>query len=171
MKNSDELMAEHADGQRLDMEKYILVVLFLIQQRWTYTINHEFKGDNITTKQWLMLIVLSTAFETPPSMQELADAMSITHQNVKQLAIRLESHGFIKIERDENNKRILRLMPTHKANEYWAKREEDHARSIEGYFKDLNDGEVVSLFQIIGKLEKLSGKMYLETKNQKNMGE
>lgn len=171
MKNSDELITEHADGQRLDMEKYILVVLFLIQQRWTYSITHEFKEDNITTKQWLMLIVLSTAFETPPSMQEVADAMSITHQNVKQLAVRLESQGFIKIERDKNNRRILRLMPTEKANAYWTAKEEDHARSIKGYFKDLNDEEVVSLFQIMGKLEKLSGKMYLETKNQKNMGE
>jgi DNA-binding MarR family transcriptional regulator len=171
MKNSDELISEHAFGERLDMEKYILVVLFLIQQRWTYTINNEFKQDNITTKQWLMLIVLSTAFEKPPSMQEVADAMSITHQNVKQLAVRLESQGFIKIERDKNNKRILRLMPTEMANEYWAKREEDHARSIKGYFKDLNEEEVVSLFHIMGKLEKLSGKMYLEAKNQKNIGE
>ena len=167
MKNSDELIKEHAAGQRLDMEKYILVVLFLIQQRWTYSINHEFKRDNITTKQWLMLIVLSTAFETPPSMQEVADAMSITHQNVKQLAVRLESQGFIKIERDPKNKRILRLVPTEKSNEYWAKREADHARSIQEYFKDLNNEEVQSLFQIMGKLEKLSGKMYLETKNQK----
>jgi len=171
MKNSEELIAEHANGERLDMEKYILVVLFLIQQRWTYTINNEFKGDNITAKQWLMLIVISTAFETPPSMQEVADAMSITHQNVKQLAVRLESQGFIKVERDENNKRILRLMPTEKANEYWAKKEEDHARSIKGYFKDLNDDEIVSLFNIMGKLEQLSGKIYLETKNQKNMEE
>lgn len=171
MKNSDELIAEHANGERLDMEKYILVVLFLIQQRWTYTINSEFKEDNITTKQWLMLIVISTAFETPPSMQEVADAMSITHQNVKQLAVRLESQGFIKVNRDENNKRILRLIPTEKANAYWAKKEEDHARSIKSYFKDLKDDEIISLFHIMGKLEQLSGKMYLETKNQKNMGE
>lgn len=166
MKNSDELIAEHANGERLDMEKYILVVLFLIQQRWTYTINNEFKADNITTKQWLMLIVISTAFQTPPSMQEVADAMSITHQNVKQLAVRLESQGFIKIEKDENNKRILRLKPTEKSNEYWVKKEEDHARSIKGYFKDLNDDEIISLFQIMGKLEQSSGKMYLETKNK-----
>lgn len=164
MKNSDELKNEHDIGQRLDMEKYILIVLFLVQQRWTYTINKEFKEDNITTKQWLMLIVLGSAFEHPPSLQDVADAMSITHQNVKQLAVRLESEGFITIQRDEKNKRILRLKTTDKADQYWAERADQHAKSIKSYFKSLDDEEVVSLFNIMAKLEKLSGEMYQETK-------
>lgn len=168
MKNPDELKNEHDNGQRLDMEKYVLVVLFLIQQRWTYTINKEFEKDNITTKQWLMLIVIGTAFQHAPSMQEVADAMSITHQNVKQLAVRLESEGFITIERDEKNKRILRLKETQKTDEYWKKMEHDHAKAIKSYFKDLDDDEIVSLFHIMGKLEKLSGEMYQETKKNKN---
>ena len=168
MKNPDELKNEHDNGQRLDMEKYILVILFLIQQRWTYTINKEFQRDNITTKQWLMLIVLGNAFEHAPSMQEVANAMSITHQNVKQLAVRLESEGFITIERDEKNKRILRLKVTEKSEEYWNERAEDHAKSIRSYFKDLDDDEIVSLFHIMGKLEKLSGEMYKETKKIKS---
>jgi len=168
MKNPDELKNEYDNGQRLDMEKYILVILFLIEQRWTYTINKEFQKDNITTKQWLMLIVLGNAFEHAPSMQEVADAMSITHQNVKQLAVRLEAEGFIKIERDEKNKRILRLKVTEKSEEYWNEKAKDHTKSIKSYFKDLDDNEIVSLFHIMGKLEKLSGEMYQETKKIKS---
>ena len=37
MKDSDTIKAEF-DAERLDMEKYILVVLFLVQQRWSYVI-------------------------------------------------------------------------------------------------------------------------------------
>jgi DNA-binding MarR family transcriptional regulator len=164
MKNSDEIIAEMNIEKRLDMEKYILVVLFLIQQRWSYTINKEFQKDNITTKQWLMLIMIGSAFNTAPSMQEVAHAMSTTHQNVKQLATRLETTGFLKIERDPKNKRILRLKITEKSNEYWETRASEHAQSIAEYFKTLEDFEVVSLFEIMSKLEKLSGTLYEETK-------
>ena len=164
MKNSEEIIAELDVEKRLDMEKYVLVILFLIQQRWSYTINKEFQKDHITTKQWLMLIVISSAFDHNPSMQEVADAMSITHQNVKQLATRLETTGFIKIERDPKNKRILRLKVTEKSNEYWESRAEEHAKSIATYFKDLDDQEITSLFQIMGKLEKISGNLYEEAK-------
>ena len=165
MKDSDEIRSEFDVGKRLDMEKYILVVLFLIQQRWSYTINKEFQKDHITTKQWLMLIVIGNAFKHDPSMQEVADAMSTTHQNVKQLATRLETTGFLKIERDPNNKRILRLKTTQKSKEYWESKAQEHAESIGSYFKDLEDSEVASLFQIMGKLERISGTLYNEAKN------
>ena len=165
MKDSDEIRAEYAVGKRLDMEKYILVVLFLIQQRWSYTINKEFQKDQITIKQWLMLIVIGNAFKNDPSMQEVADAMSTTHQNVKQLATRLETTGFLKIERDPNNKRILRLKTTKKSEEYWESKAQEHSESIGSYFKDLEDSEVACLFQIMGKLERSSGKLYNKAKN------
>lgn len=164
MKTSEEIQKQHNTGKRLEMEKYILVVLFLIQQRWSYTINKEFQKDNITTKQWLLLIVVGTVFEHYPSMQEVADAMSITHQNVKQLATRLEKSGFIKIERDPKNKRILRLKTTEKSFEYWKKREKEHAKSIAEHFKELENEEIESLFKIMGKLEIISGKQYNNAK-------
>lgn len=164
MKSSEEIQNAHDTGKRLEMEKYILVILFLIQQRWSYTINKEFQEDNITTKQWLMLIVVGNAFNHDPSMQEVADAMSITHQNVKQLATRLEKAGFLKIERDLKNKRILRLKSTEKSFEYWKSKEEEHAKSIATYFNGLDDEEVSYLFKILGKLEKISEKLYKEAK-------
>ena len=91
-----ELIKEEYNSKRLEREKYILVVLFLIQQRWNYIIGRSLAADNITTKQWLMMIIMVKAFESPPSMQEVANALSTTHQNVKQLATRLEDRGFLK---------------------------------------------------------------------------
>ncbi|MDI6644782.1 MAG: MarR family transcriptional regulator [Methanobacteriaceae archaeon] len=165
MKDSDELKEEHALGERLDMEKYILVVLFLIQQRWGYIINKEFLEDNITTKQWLMLVVLGNAFNNPPSMQEMAEAMSTTHQNVKQIATRLEDRGLLKIERDPNNRRILRLKLTDKYHNFWKNRTKNDINTIKALYKGLTDEEVKRLFEIIYKLEKLSQNLYQDYKN------
>lgn len=163
MKDSDELRAEF-NVERLEMEKYILVVFFLIQQRWGYVINKELVEDKITTKQWLMMIVISNAFNHAPSMQEVADALSITHQNVKQLAVRLEDRGFLKIERDQNNRRILRLKVTEECHQYWEKRTPEDIKSINALFEGLDDIEIKNLFEIMGKLEKISGKLYGEAK-------
>ncbi len=164
MKDIEKVMSNPSFGERLDMEKYILVILFLVQQRWGYIINKEFAKDNITTKQWLLLVILGNAFDHDPSMQEMAEAMSTTHQNVKQLATRLQDSGFLKIERDANNKRILRLKFTEKCYKYWEKRDEDDAESITNLFNVLDDEEVISLLGIMSKLEKLSQTQYDESK-------
>ena len=163
MKDSDTIKAEF-NTERMEMEKYILVVLFLVQQRWSYVINRELAEDQITTKQWLMMIVMTNAFQNPPSMQEVADAMSTTHQNVKQLATRLEARGFLKIERDPENKRIHRLKVTAECFEYWDKRTPEDAKSIVSLFQGLEDIDIKNLFEIMGKLEKISSELYREAK-------
>ncbi|PKL66274.1 MAG: MarR family transcriptional regulator [Methanobacteriales archaeon HGW-Methanobacteriales-1] len=164
MKDIDKVTSNPPFGERLKMEKYILVILFLIQQRWGYIINKEFAKDNITTKQWLMLVILGNVFDHDPSLQEMAEAMSTTHQNVKQLATRLQDSGFLKIERDSNNKRILRLKFTEQCNKYWKKRDEEDIESITALFNVLDDEEVISLFDIMNKLEKLSQTQYDDSK-------
>jgi DNA-binding MarR family transcriptional regulator len=148
----------------LEMKGYIIVLIFLIQQRWSYIINKKFQKDHITTKQWLMLIILGSAFPSPPSMQEVAEAMSTTHQNVKQLAIRLEKRGLLKIERDSQNKRILRLKTTEECEEFWEKRKNNDIKSINDLFKGLEADEVKILSEIMIKLECLSEKLYKEHK-------
>ncbi len=163
MKDSNEIKEEYR-SERLEMEKYILVVLFLVQQRWGYIINKDLADDQITTKQWLMMIVMVSAFQNPPSMQEVADAMSTTHQNVKQLATRLEARGFLKIERDPENKRINRLKVTAECFEFWDKRTPEDAESIVSLFNGLEDIDVKNLFEIMGKLEKTSSELYREAK-------
>jgi DNA-binding MarR family transcriptional regulator len=150
--------------ERIEMEQYILVFLFLVQQRWGYYINKKLAGDKITTKQWLMMIVIENAFVHDPSMQEVADALSITHQNVKQLAVRLEARGFLKIERDPDNRRILRLRTTDESREYWEKRSPEDLKSIARIFEGLDNEELKSLFEIMVKLEKISENLYNEAK-------
>ena len=163
MTNSN--LKEHPE--RIEMEQYILVFLFLVQQRWGYYINKKLEKDQITTKQWLMMIIIENAFTHDPSMQEVADALSTTHQNVKQLAIRLEDRGFLKIERDPDNRRILRLRTTDESRGYWEKRSPEDLKSIAALFEGLEDSEVKSLFEIMIKMEKISETLYREVKKSK----
>lgn len=64
----------------------------------------------ITLKQWLLIIMIMQFQDTPPTLTEVASAMGSSRQNVKQLALKLEQKGFLKIEKDADDSRILRLI-------------------------------------------------------------
>jgi len=147
-------------SSRLDMARFILVMVFLIEQRWRYFIEKELEGDGLTAKQWLMVIVIASGFKYPPSIREVADALSTTHQNVKQIAAGMERRGFMALERDEKNKRIIRLKVTEKCFALFKKRGEDDARSVLGMFENLSDDEVGALFGIIAKMEHRADELY-----------
>ncbi len=159
MPDLDAAQAGMASG-RLDMASFILVMVFLVEQRWRYIIEKELEPDGITPKQWLMAIVIDHGFKHPPSIREVADALSTTHQNVKQVAASMERRGFMTMERDPENKRIIRLTVTEKCHELFRRREENDEKSILGLFENLSDDEVRALFGIIAKMERRADELY-----------
>lgn len=151
-----------------EIKGHIIVLMFIIQQRWSYIINKKFQRDHITTKQWLMLIILANSFSSPPSMQDMSEAMSTSHQNVKQLATRLENRGLLKIDRDSQNKRILRLKITVECEFFLQKRKNDDIKSINNLFSSLNADDVRKLFEIMIELENWSENLYQNYKTGLN---
>ena len=80
-------------------------LLLFLSRRLEYIADSELKKDDLTTKQYLTVVVIETLYDHSPSISELAQSLSTTHQNIKQIALQLQKKGFIKIERDENDKR------------------------------------------------------------------
>jgi DNA-binding MarR family transcriptional regulator len=166
MTDPADVQADFASS-RIDMARFILVMLFMVEQRWHYFIDKELEPDNITMKQWLMLIVISAGFRSPPSIQEVAEAMSTTHQNVKQVAASMERRGFMVLERDPGNKRIIRLKITDRCNALFQRRNEDDKKAIASMFENLTDDEMKALFGIIAKMERQADQLYLEAKTRR----
>ncbi|MCD1295538.1 MarR family transcriptional regulator [Methanocella sp. CWC-04] len=146
------------------MARFILIMFFMIEQRWRYIIEKELEPDGITTKQWLMLIIIGAGFRHAPSIQEVADAMSTTHQNVKQIAASMERRGFMTLERDEKNKRIIRLKVTDQCHDLFKRREDNDIKAMLNLFENLTDEEMRSLFEIIARLEKRAEYLYEEAR-------
>jgi len=151
-------------SSRIDMARFSLIMFFLIEQRWRYYIDKSLEPDGITTKQWLMIIVIAAGFKSPPSIQEVADAMSTTHQNVKQIAASMERRGFITLERDPDNRRIIRLKVTDRCHATFKKREEEDVKEIFRMFENLSDDEMRALFNIIAKMEHRADELYRSSK-------
>ena len=60
------------------------------------------------------MLVVTHLFEKPPTLQAAADALGTSHQNAKQIAVKLQEKNYLKIEKDKSDSRSLRLIPTRK---------------------------------------------------------
>jgi DNA-binding MarR family transcriptional regulator len=154
-----EVQADYASS-RIGMAQFILVMVFMVEQRWRYFIDKELEADGITMNQWLILIVIASGFKTPPSIQDVADAMSTTHQNVKQIAAGLERRGFMTLERDPDNRRIIRLKVTDRCFALFKSRDESDEKAMYSMFENLTDDEMKALFSIIAKMEHRAEELY-----------
>ena len=72
--------------------------------------------DEITTKQWFVLAVLET-FSAPPTLGELARGVGSSHQNVKQLVLKLQQKGYVALAQDGRDARKNRVHRTPKCAE------------------------------------------------------
>lgn len=133
-----------------ELSKYVFGEIFLIANK-LQTIGDTFL-DELTTKQWFLLVVIGEFFkEYVPSVSEVAEKMGTSRQNVKQIALKLEKKGFIEINKDEKDNRILRIKNTPKCIEYWQSRYKKDQQFIEWIFADM---EAEEIFQILNSLEK-----------------
>ena len=65
--------------------------------------------DEITTKQWFVLAVLEN-FSAPPTLGELARGVGSSHQNVKQLVLKLQQKGYVALAQDGRGARQQEFM-------------------------------------------------------------
>lgn len=68
--------------------------------------------EEITTKQWFVLLMLEVFGDNTPTLNELSQAMGSSHQNTKQLVLKLEKKGYLETYTDAKDKRKIRIRVT-----------------------------------------------------------
>jgi DNA-binding MarR family transcriptional regulator len=64
----------------------------------------------LTTKQWLLLVILlKKVAGDQPTLSEVARCYGSSRQNVKQIATQLAKRGYLRIDTDPGDARMLRL--------------------------------------------------------------
>ena len=127
-------------------------LLLFLSHRLEYIADSKLKKDDLTTKQYLTVVVIENLYDHSPSISELAQSLSTTHQNIKQIALQLQKKGFIKIERDESDKRTWRLNVTEKNRAYWNSRAKEHEAIVRSFFASLTDSEIQTFSALLLKL-------------------
>lgn len=108
------------------------------------------RGDAMTTRQATLITIAKELGR--PSLTEVADVMSTSHQNVKQIALPLVRRGFLQLVADTNDGRVRRLVVTAKSDRFWATRDVDDFAAIGGWFAALTRQELTTVNALLGKL-------------------
>ncbi|ERJ12156.1 MarR family winged helix-turn-helix transcriptional regulator [Haloplasma contractile] len=134
-----------------DQQKDIFGKVFLLANKLQIIGDAHLKEHDITIKQWFLITVISH-FDDSPMITEVASMMGSSRQNVKQLANKLQDRGFVTIEKDRQDSRILRLKLTTKNEVFWSETAEKDRDFILTLFKGLSIDEITHMYSGINKV-------------------
>ena len=114
------------------------------------------KGDSffkeISWKQCFLLICIKL-FDKPPAISELSGAIGTSHQNVKQMLLKLEKGGYIKLFHDSEDRRKQRVMISEKGIAFDQKYAEPSREFMEQLFSGIDSEELKVTVKTMMKLD------------------
>ena len=136
----------------LDKQKFIFGSIFVLANRLQAIGDRRLGEYGLTAKQWLLTAVIGKFGDNPPTLNEVAETMGSSHQNVKQIALKLQEKDFLRIEKDERDSRALRLKLTEQSDRFWKNRQAEDERFVRDLFKNLSGEEIEAMFHGLNQL-------------------
>lgn len=98
-------------------------------------------------------------------MKEVANEMGSSHQNIKQIAIKLEQKGLLILEKDKRDARMTRLKLTENGYGFWQKIKKEGTEFTRTVFKDIDKYELVVARRVMQKI--ILNINEIDTKNER----
>ncbi|MBP3610649.1 MAG: MarR family transcriptional regulator [Lachnospiraceae bacterium] len=115
----------------------------------------------ISWKQFFAIICINLCKESP-SLKELADIMGGSHQNTKQILLKLEKKGFVSITPDPDDKRKQRISLTEQCLQFCAENDEQSTLAINTMFHNIPNEQLRITIQTIMQMEENLKNLYGE---------
>ncbi len=133
-------------------EAMIFGLLLIISNKMNTLLEREFREFDVTTTQWFLSETINSLFDAPPALKEVANAMGSSHQNVKQVALKLQQKGLLKLEKDEKDARVTRLRMTDQSYDFWKRTDPKGAIFRERMFKEMDAVDITRIRHLLEKL-------------------
>lgn len=105
----------------------------------------------LTGRQCTLIASIGT-FDEPPTLGQLAECEGSSHQNIKQMALKLQEKGYVKLLSDSSDARKIRVTATKKGHGFCKKHHEKEQRFLEILFDGIGDKEVANVSKVMDKL-------------------
>ncbi len=135
-------------------QPFLLGLLSAFDNRYQAAADAYFK--EITWKQFFAIICINLC-KKAPTLNELSDVMGSSHQNVKQILLKLEKKGFVSTAPDEKDKRKQRISVTDKCRGFLDANDNNGQQSryiIGRIFEGIDDESLQTTIQTIMKMER-----------------
>lgn len=138
------------DFTGIESSHFLLGLLSAFENRFQAVADRAMK--EISWKQFFAVICINMC-KDHPTVKELAEIMGSSHQNVKQILLKLEKKGFINISADEKDKRKQRIQLTEYCREFCLKNEEITSDIIKKMFMGISEERLQVTIQTIIQIE------------------
>ena len=118
MNIKDVIRSDKVDFTGIELSYFLLGLLSAFNNRFQAVADSTMK--EVSWKQFFAIICINLC-KDKPTVKELAEIMGSSHQNVKQILLKLEKKGFVTITVDENDKRKQRIEITNYCRDFCAK--------------------------------------------------
>ena len=153
--NYDEAMnMSKVEFGQMPPQAFLLGLLSAFDNRYQAAADKYFK--EITWKQFFAIICINLCKE-PPTLNDLSEVMGSSHQNVKQILLKLESKGFVSMMADEKDKRKQRYFVTDKCRKFLEDNDNQSRTSvqiIEQIFEGVDENSLTITIETIMKMER-----------------
>lgn len=147
----DVIRSGSLDFTGIQSNYYLLGIISAFENRFQALADSQMK--DISWKQFFAIICINLCKE-PPTLRELSDILGSSHQNVKQILLKLESKRFIEFQADETDKRKQRIVLTEYCREFCEKNDEMSKSIMEKMFDGISDDDLSATIRTIVKIEK-----------------
>ena len=130
---------------------YLLGLLSAFENRFQAMADSTMK--EISWKQFFAIVCINLCKE-PPTLKELSEVLGSSHQNVKQILLKLESKGFVKFVADDSDKRKQRIILTDSCREFCEKNNEMSLKIMEKMFDGISEKDIKTTIKTITRIEK-----------------
>lgn len=150
MKIREVMSNDNVDFTGVESSYFLLGLLSAFDNRFQAFADSTIK--EISWKQFFAIICINVC-KDKPTVKELAEVMGSSHQNVKQILIKLEKKGFVQISVDENDKRKQRIELTDYCKEFCKKNDEVSENIINKMFDGISNEQLQVTIQTIMQIE------------------
>ncbi len=154
MNYDKEMKMDKVEFGDMPPQAFLLGLLSAFDNRFQAAADAFFK--EITWKQFFAIICINLCKEAP-TINELSDVMGSSHQNVKQILLKLEKKGFVITVADEKDKRKQRIIVTDEARRFLEENDNNGQQSkyiIGQIFNGISDKNLQTTIQTIMKMER-----------------
>lgn len=141
---------ENVDFTGIELSYFLLGLLSAFDNRFQALADSTIK--EVSWKQFFAIICINLCKESP-TVKELAEIMGSSHQNVKQILLKLEKKGFVSITADEKDKRKQRIEITEYCREFCAKNDGMTTSFMKNLFAGISQEQLQVTIQTIMQME------------------
>lgn len=141
---------DKVDFTGINSSYFLLGLLSAFENRFQAVADSAMK--EISWKQFFAVICINLC-KDKPTVKELAEIMGSSHQNVKQILLKLEKKGFVHITVDESDKRKQRIELTDYCREFCAKNDEMTVNIMRKMFEGVSEEQLQVTIKTIIQIE------------------